>query len=209
MIRLDSGVRFPFAVIVDDGTGVAATIVRAARQLIDTVTDPYLPPDDGYYTDPPMTDPWSLVSGEVADLCEGEDAVNDAGYALPRVYSDRAASAGTMPCLPAGPDDVWSDVSAKPSQIQRVKPGGSVTFQLTGWSTRAQPDWKLRTHAAERSELSEDDTRPELSDETINNRTSVSLTLHAPADALPGTIGGIYVLSGPHGRPWAIGFIVE
>jgi hypothetical protein len=209
MARLDSGVRFPVAVVVDDGTGLAALTVAAAHQLIEAATDPYEAPNDGYYTDPPMDDPWSLVSGEVADLCEGEDTVTDLGYMLPRVYSNRAAIAGTTPCLPAGPDDAWNDVSAEPWQMQRIEPGHSVTFELTGWSTRELPAWALRTQVAERSDLTEAEMMPEMSSDMINNMTTVNLTLHAPARALPGTIGGINVLSGRNVRPWAIGFIVK
>jgi hypothetical protein len=125
------------------------------------------------------------------------------------VYSDRAVAAGDLPCVPATASDDWSDVSAKPSQIQRIEPGDAVTFELTGWSTREMPDWMLHTRVAERSDLSEADMRPQLSSATINNRLSVNLTLHAPSDAAPGTIGGLYVLSGPNFRPWAVGFVVQ
>ena len=209
MAKLDSGERFPIAVVVDDGTGLAATTVAAGHQLIEAVTNPYEPPFDGYYADPPKTDPWSLVHGEIADLCEGEDPVVEDGFALPRIYSNQAAFIGSSPCVPFVSDDTWSDVTARPSQLPMVRRGESVAFELTGWSTREVADWTLRTRVAERSDLSEEQMRPQLSSDTINNKAAATLWLSAPLDAAPGTVGGVYILSGVHARPWAVGFVVE
>jgi hypothetical protein len=50
---------------------------------------------------------------------------------------------------------------------------------------------------------------PQLSSTTINNNTTVTLTLHAPREASQGTIGGVYILSGTNEHPWAVGFVVE
>lgn len=205
-VKLD-GVQVPIAVVLDDDNDPTA---MAAHQLINAVTNPYSPPMDGYYADPPMNDPWSLIQGEIADLCEGEASVTDNGLTLPRVYSSTAAVAGRSPCTPF-PDDTWSNVSAEPSRMQTIPKGGSVTFTLTGWSTREIPDWKLHLRVADFSKLTEADMRPELSDDMINNSTSVTLTLHAPLDAASRTAGGVYVLSlvGSNARPWAVGFTVE
>jgi hypothetical protein len=204
-----STIEFPIAVVLDDGSGLAATTTAAAHQLINAATDPYTAPHDGYFTDAPMNDPWSLVLREVADLCDGENTVTDLGYVLPRVYSNRAAAANGTPCMPAGPDDTWTDVYAMPSQVQRIAPGASLVFELIGWSTRDLPPWALRTQVTERSNLTEEEMAPVLSDDTISNRMEVTLTVHAPIDALPGTIGGLYVLSGPNVRPWTVGFVVQ
>ncbi len=204
-----AGVQAPIAVVLDDGGDLAATTREAAHQLIDAATDPYRPPMDGYYADPPMTDPWSLIRSEVADLCGGEAPVAESGFTLPRVYSNHAAEARKSPCTPFVPDDTWSDVSAVPSTMQVVPRGGVVTFKLTGWSTREVPDWKLSTQVSDHSELTLDEMSPRFSSDMINNGVSVTLTLHAPAHATPGTPGGVYVLSGENVRPWAVGFLVE
>ncbi|HEX2690623.1 MAG TPA: hypothetical protein VHN14_28600 [Kofleriaceae bacterium] len=208
-IRLD-GVQSPIVVVLDEGGDLTATTSMAAHQLINAVTNPYSPPRDGYYADPPMSDPWSLAQGEIADLCGGETPVTDSGFTLPRVYSSLAVVAGRSPCKPFV-DDSWSNVSAEPSRMQMVPKGGSVTFTLTGWSTRELPDWQLLTQVADFSKLTEADMRPEFSDDMINNSTSVTLTLHAPANVSSGVAGGIYVLSlmGPNVHPWAVGFIVQ
>lgn len=202
-------VRVPIVVVLDDGSGLATTTLTAARLLINAAANPYRRPMDGYYVDPQTTDPWSLVLGELADLCDGEDPIVEDGFTLPKVYSNRAAAAGKSPCKPFVPDDTWSDVSAEPSKITMIPKGGSVTYRLTGWSTRELPDWKLHTHVADLSQLTEDEMRPELSSDTINNNRSVTLTLHAPATAASGTVGGVYVLSGDKMHPWAAGFVVQ
>jgi hypothetical protein len=205
--------RIPIAVVLDDGSDLATTTVAAAHQLINAATNPYDPPTDGYYADPPMTDPWSLVLGEVADLCERETPIamdeEHPRFAVPRVYSNHAAASGGSPCTPLGADDVWTDVSAEPSRIQMVPRGESVTFHLTGWSTQPVSDWTLRTLRADVSNLSEAEMDPELSSDTINNGRKVMLTLHAPQSATSGAVGGVYVLSGPSSHPWVVGFVVQ
>lgn len=208
MVTLGSA-RYAIAVVIDDGSGLATITTRAAHQVIDAATDPYLPPNNGYYADPPQTDPWSLLRREVADLCEGEDAVLEGRFAFPRVYSNTAAVASMTPCTPVQPGDVYYDVTAEPSQIQTVKAGDSVKYQLTGWSTGPLPAWSIRVRAAASSMLSQDEMRPELSRDTINNGETVTLTLHAPPEALPGTTGGVAVLSGANQHLWAVGFIVR
>ena len=207
VIRLGNGDQVPLAVVLDGGD-TATTLVAAAHQLIDAATDPFTQPE-GYYADPPVNDPWSLVLGEVADLCDGEDPIIEGEFAMPRVYSNGAVSAGKSPCKPFVPDDSWNDVSPKPSQMPQVEPGDAVTFQLTGWSTREIPDWKLSTHVADRSDFTQREMSPQLSSDTINNKLQVTLTLHVPADAPSGATGGVFVLSGDHVHPWAIGFSVK
>lgn len=209
MVTLDDGTRFPIAVVIDDGTGLSATLIQAAHQVIDAATNPYPPPHDGYYADPPKTDPWSLLRREVADLCEGEDAVVEGEFPYPRVYSNTAAVASMTPCTPGRPGDVYYDVSAEPSQIQTLAPGASFQFELTGWSTSPLAAWKVRVRVATSSMLSYDQMRPEFSSDTINNGEMVTLTLHAPADVAPRTTGGLELLSGGNEHPWAVGFVVR
>src|SRR5262249_52989906 len=158
-----AGVQVPIAVVLDDGRGLAATTQEAAHQLIDAATDPCPPPMDGYYADPPMTDPWSLIRSEISELCGGEAPIIEGSFAFPRVYSNHAAEARKSPCTPFVPDDAWSDVSAVPSTMQVVPRGGSVTFRLTGWSTREIPDWQLSTQVSDHSELTLDEMSPSFS----------------------------------------------
>jgi hypothetical protein len=210
VIMLDR-VQVPIAVVLDDGTGLATLTRAAGHELIEAITNPYSPPTDGYYADLPINDPWSLVTGELADLCDGEPpvAMEGSGFMVPRVYSNQAASSGAPPCTPAAPGQPWFDVSADPAKMRVVHRGGSMTFELTGWSTQPVPDWGLRTRAADFSKLTEEELRPEFSSTMINNNVKVMLTLHAPLGAEFGVAAGVYVLSGPDAHPWTVGFFVQ
>jgi len=205
-------VRFPIAIVFDDGS-LASTTLQAAHQVIDAVTNPYVKPNDGWYADPPDTDPWCrLRRRDIADLCEGEAAYVDNNTAYPRVYSNLAARAGNPPCAPPLAGDVWSDVTAEPSQIQYLSvgpAGGEIKFKLTGWSTSPLPDWKLHVRAAETSNLSIEDMDPHFAPgDTINNSATVQLTLRAPPDSV-GATGAVEVLSGANQHPWAIAFVIK
>src|SRR5262245_42228081 len=89
-----TGERFAYAVIVDDGSGQDTTTTTAAHELIEAATDPYDPPADGWYTDPGLPDPWSLILGEVADLCNFDPFAYEAGFAYQRIWSNTEAAAG-------------------------------------------------------------------------------------------------------------------
>lgn len=202
-------IKFPYAVVLDDGTGTDTTTSTAAHELVEGATDPYDPPDDGYYTDPPSPDPWSLILGENGDLCNGEALIKSGDYAVQRIYSNIAAAAGKSPCIPFDPDDTWYDVSADPPAMPTIAAGASTTFTLTGWSSKEVPDWKVETFDADFADLVDADITPTFSSDMINNGKTVTVTLHAPATATSGQLGGVYVTSGEFQRPWAVGFIVQ
>ena len=205
-----NGVRFPFAVVLDDGSGIDTTTSTAAHELIEAATDPYFVDGQlGWYIDPPNDDPWYLVEGEVADVCDGEALIRSGNFAVQRVWSNVAAAAGQSPCVPYDPDSQWIDVSAEPATMPTIPAGGTTTFTLTGWSTELVGDWSLDEYTADFSDLLDTDMAPQFSSKLINNGKAVTLTLHAPATAHSGQYGGVYVLSGDHMRPWAVGFIVQ
>jgi hypothetical protein len=180
-----------------------------AHQVIDAATNPYDFPNDGWYADPPKTDPWCLLRREIADLCEGETAYRDGDFAFPRAYSNIAAKAGRPPCIPAVAGDSWSDVTAEPSQIQEIPVNGEIKFRLTGWSTSPLPDWKLHVRAAQSSDLSIDEMEPHFAPtDMINNSVTVTLTLRAPPDSA-GATGAVEVLSGASQHLWAVAFRVK
>jgi hypothetical protein len=168
-------------------------------------------PSDGWYADPPESDPWSVVRGEVADLCEQAPAqpLDDEHPALlvPRVYSNRASTTG--PCVPAAADEIWVDVTADPTRIPSVPRGGEVLFRLTGWSTQQTFDWPVTVLETETSGLSYLAMSPELNVTGINNAHRAVLILHAPSNADIGQVGAVYVLSGPSHNPWPVAFRVE
>ncbi len=208
---VDSGTgrRVPFAIIFDDGTGLDTTTTTASHELIEGTTDPYETPDDGWYVDPPLPDPWWLLFEENADLCSFEPMEREGAFAVQRNWSMVEAAAGRAPCVPHQGDDEWYDVSAQPATMPTVAKGSTVMFTLTGWSTKAVADWELRLYDGDYSELSMAQLQPALSATHINNGQTVTLTMHVPASAVSGKASGLYVLSGPSERPWAVGFIVQ
>jgi hypothetical protein len=208
MLTRPTGERFAYAVVVDDGSGIATTTATAAHELIEAATDPFDPPNDGWYTDPGSPDPWSLILGEVADLCNTDPVVTEGGFTYQRSWSNTAAAASENPCVP-NTGDVYETVSAEPRSMPTVAKGETVTFTLTGWSTAAEPDWTLDTYDADYSDLTAAQINPQLSATKINAGKTVTLTLKVPTGARSGSTGGVYVLSGQYQRPWAVGFIVQ
>lgn len=207
MLTNTAGTRYAYAVILDDGTGADITNTTAAHELIETATDPLDPPHDGFYVDPPLPDPWYLALGEVADLCQFEKIEQEGAFYYERAWSNAAAAADKNPCVPSH-DEPWNTVTADPVEMPTIAAGESVTFTLTGWSTAEMEDWQLDASTpADYSDLL--DVNPQLSETTINNGTTVELTLTAPATAHSGELGGVYVLSGDYYRPWVVGFVVQ
>lgn len=203
--------RFAYAVVLDDGTGIDTTTVTASHELVEGATDPYFktnPNGDGWYTDPPLPDPWYLIEGEVADLCNDEPFEHVGTFAVQRIWSNTAAQAGMLPCLP-NEGEPWMDVSAAPATMPTIPKGGSAMFTLTGWSTADAPPWNLATYTADFSDLMKSEMAVQLSGQTIGNGTTVTVTLHAPNTATSGQLGGIYVSSGPNFHPWVVGFVVQ
>jgi hypothetical protein len=206
------GVSIAYAVCLDptwntnEIPGITST---AAHELIEAATDPYNSPNDGWYVDPPLPDPWWLIAGEVADLCDGEALIQSNGFAVQRSYSNTEAAAGKNPCVPEDPDDSWYDVSADPVTMPTIPAGGSATFTLTGWSTSQIADWSVSEYTADYSDILDTDMNPTFSATTINNGKTVMFTLHAPATATSGQHGGVYILSGALMRPWPVGFTVQ
>jgi hypothetical protein len=207
-----SGQRFAYAVILDDGSGLDTTTSTAAHELLEAATDPYFddnPNGDGWYQDPPDTDPWYLIEGEAADLCDGEVLIRAGDFAVQRIWSNAAVTAGRSPCVPYDPDDIWYDVSASPATMPTVAPGTTVKFTLTGWSTIEVPEWEMTTADADYADYGAQDILPQLTSVGTWNHHEVTLTISAPTNAQSGYFGGIYILNGPFNRPWAVGFQVQ
>ncbi len=82
--------------------GIDLVTDAAVHEIVETVTDPrasfrHLPEEFGAY---------EVVGGgvEIGDMCTALPLLRpaDIGYAVPRVWSDRAARAGSDPCVPEG-----------------------------------------------------------------------------------------------------------
>ena len=91
--------------------------------------------------------------------------------------------------------------------MQKVAAGGSVTFTITGWSTAEKAPWKLKVDPADVSDFDPSGT---LSANAIQNGTTVTLTLTAPAGTPRGQVGAVYVASGAFGEHyWPVAIQVK
>ena len=108
--QLNDGTLFSYAVVPrcrgDDPSGLAALTLAASHELIEACTDPQ-PDSMPAYTFPDANHiGWGLFAdGEVGDMCEfdNDDAYVPPGFpwVVQRIWSNRAASAGETPCVPA------------------------------------------------------------------------------------------------------------
>ncbi len=200
-VDLPSGT-LTYAVVGDCMAGFEEVTATFAHEYIEMATDPG--DVGGYYMQLAKTDPWASQNGqENADLCDYADYIVEAGYTYQRVWSNSAAAAAiTSPCAPVDPTAVFYDVYAEPAPIPKVAAGQTATFTLTGWSTAPIPDWDLTFDADYYSEFK---PTVELSQKTINNGTTVTVTLGVPANTPKGRLGTAMIYSGDgYGRFWPV-----
>jgi hypothetical protein len=131
-------------------SGLEAVTGPASHELAEAVTDPLAgstrPSDAAYQRVDDAHVIWSLVlgGGEIGDLCA---AFQDAyvhpsepeltGYLVQRVWSNRAASEGRDPCVPAPPSTTTPDyVNAVPVLQPVLVDVGGRTFSTLGLPVR-------------------------------------------------------------------------
>ena len=178
----------------------------ASHEIVEAATDLFPRTDPAWRIDRlALTNPWSLAGGEVADLCESL-GVHREGFYLTRSWSNLAAAAGGDPCVPSDGSPYYN-VTAQPADTQRVRAGQSARFTITGWSTRAVPDWTVFTNA--------DGTfNPgvTLSDTRLNNGLEITLTVDVPSNVAAGNYVVVRLYSqGPGDEPrvWVVAIIVQ
>lgn len=203
---------FPFAVVADCGTGVAGDVddvtADAARALLATAANAWNAPNAGHYLDVAPPDPWSIASGaEPPDLCRGEALVREAGWYLPRVWSNRGAALDA-PCVPAAPPAHYG-VASTPATMPSVDAGAQITFTLTGWSASSTAPWAISLVDAPNATIGLADLVAKLGSTSISNGATTTLTLTVPKTAQSGSVGGLFVTSGPARRPSPIAFTVR
>jgi hypothetical protein len=160
-----AGVKVAYSAIVEcdaglDGThGLDALTLAISHELIEAASDPF---GRGYYVDP---DHYALLalagSGEIADLCEFTDVwfkPAELGYAVTRTWSNDAALAGHMPCIPALPGPYFNAAPVVSDQVSfrvlgtdlstkgvEIPVGGHTTIELDLFSDAPTPGpWQVR-----------------------------------------------------------------
>jgi hypothetical protein len=201
------GGQFAYAVVGDCTTDVADVTSTAVHELLEAATDPYNAPNDGYwFADGPPSLFYGAWGDEIGDVCDYEDNIVMDGWAVQRIWSMSSAASGKNPCVPIPKGEVYTNVNADPNAMQTVPAGASATFTLTGWSTAEIPAWPIATWPADTTDF---DPQPVLSQGTIGNGGTVTVTLTAPAGVASGKIGAAYVVSGSKGRFWPVAIQVR
>jgi hypothetical protein len=187
--------KIPYAVVptCDSTDAKALTYVEASagHEIIEAATDPFPLSDPGYGL-VSLTDPWGRSLGaEVADLCQFQSDVTEAGFTVPRVWSNSAAKAGTDPCVPPpATETVYYNVSPSQTKVTSAAAGVKSTITLTGWSSMPIAPWGLQLVIWGDFNLT-----ASLSAKSIQNGEKVTLDLTVPAGTPAGKQGNVLVYS--------------
>jgi hypothetical protein len=179
-----------YAVIPDCGNDLIQTEVTLAHEVVEASTDPQM---ETYQIQDPMN-PWSLLDGEVADLCASNTTyVHDATgqFSAPLIWSNAAASAGRTPCGPWTSGNPYLSLVPAPTATQTVAAGDSAVLSLTGWaSANGAADCKMIVAGEAIGDFA---VSPTLSSMAVGMGSTVSITLTVPANALPGQRGAAWI----------------
>jgi hypothetical protein len=140
-----------------DLTGVSSLTPVISHELVEAATDPFptsMPAFQNVDTDHSI---WSVAvsGGEIADLCENEGpsltTPADIGLPVQRIWSNAAVMAGTGPCVPVPPGEIYFvAVPTLPDRITAQRADGR-RFTVPGLVARlgsdAAVDVNLRAEA--------------------------------------------------------------
>ena len=104
--------------------GVQALTPTISHEIVEASTDPFTTTSPAFFDVDQRHAIWSVAinGGEIADLCENEtpDLItpDDLGYPVQRVWSNAAVKAGTGPCVPVPPGELFFiAVPSLPNQV--------------------------------------------------------------------------------------------
>ena len=128
--------------------GEAELTTSASHEILEAATNPN-PSNRAFAFEPePVTLGFVVAGLEPVDPCGIVDRANapamESGFAVQRVWSNRAASLGRYPCVPAadGTPNLAFLVHGEPSP-RLAKAGDSATVVLEAVADRAVPRWKI------------------------------------------------------------------
>ncbi len=161
-----------------------------SHELIEAATDARPMTQPGFQL--ALDDPWTNILGaEVGDLCSLSTIVDGSNTAT-RSYSNAAAALGHSPCVPA-PSSPHFNVDVPGDAIHSAPPGGSIDIPIVGWSTAPVGDWPIVAYPGGYSVVMANLT---LSQDTINNGQTATLTVQIPSSAHHGDVANIAIYSG-------------
>ncbi|MEA2699422.1 MAG: hypothetical protein QOI66_3693 [Myxococcales bacterium] len=115
-------------------TGADILMPSISHELVEAATDPYVRSAPAFLAIDDAHALWAAALGgaEVGDLCENELPAlivpDDIGFPVQRIWSNAAARAGTGPCVPVPPGEVYFNGQANlPDQVTLKSLGGTIT----------------------------------------------------------------------------------
>jgi hypothetical protein len=115
-------------------SGFSALTPTISHELVEAATDPFPTSAPAFVNTDDEHAMWSVAlnGGEIADLCENESpnlvVPSDIGLPVQRVWSNAAVKAGTGPCVPVPPGEIFFvAVPALPSRVSVERDGQAFT----------------------------------------------------------------------------------
>ncbi|MHB8420547.1 MAG: hypothetical protein ACYDCL_20935 [Myxococcales bacterium] len=186
------GTPFAYAVVSScQGQSLADLELAASHEIAEAATDPFPASNPAWGIADPKN-PWRYDNSELADLCVLQ-TVTEQGNTLSRVWSNSAAAASLDPCQPVPAGALpYFNASLAPATLQTAPAGGTVTYQLTGWSLGPVPDWGLSVVLSPYATFA---PATALDRGTLNNGETATLTVIIPPGAASGGQAGLLVYS--------------
>jgi hypothetical protein len=168
--------------------------------------------DHGYRF--PDTTLGGVVGREDADMCSfTQFGYTDPtfGYSAVPIWSNAAIASGDSPCQPWPANVPFLNVDSDSDEYRVVRPGDTLTVELTGWSTKPYGAWPIVT--IDQFGSGDFAVNPQLSAPRITNGGHVTITVTIPEDAKPGQRDAIWIESltddNQYVAGWPVGFQVE
>jgi len=208
-----AGLSFSYAALPDCSVSVPGLTALqtiemvASHEFIEAATDAFPITKPAYQLEPDPTSAWFSAfqfEVEVGDLCEVPTRfVQEAGFVAQRIWSNAAALEGD-PCVPNDSTGPYFGVTATPNAEEHVAAGGSVDYDVLGWSTGPVPDWQVSATQA----FGTVNVGLTLSLPTLNNGGATKLHVTVPADA--GSDGTAAIaLTAQHGAEVSAAWVVS
>jgi len=187
---------FIYAVIPTCGyTGdLTQTETTVSHELLEASTDPF-PYSNPTYTSGNMrlTNGWV---GELADLCEYYAVAENDNYVAQRIWSNKAAAAGTQPCVPSF-GEPYANASPSPDGVITLEPGQKIEITLSGWTDVPTPPFAINAENYGPTLLPATfNPAFSLSTDTLQNGQTATLTISVPVGTASGAIGEVVVYGG-------------
>jgi len=188
--------RFIYGVIPTCGyTGdLSTTEVTVSHELLEASTDPFP------FSNPAYTSDSTRVSngwvGELADLCVYFAVSENNNYVAQRIWSNKAAAAGTQPCVPSF-GEPYAGVSPSPDGIITLEPNQKIEITLTGWTDVPTQPFAINAENYGPT-LLQANFNPTFSinTDTLQNGETATLTISVPSGTPAGSIGEVVIYSG-------------